>query len=504
MGDFNLIYKADDKNNLNLNRRLMGRFRAALDECELLEICLQNRKYTWSNEREHLTLVRLDRAFCNSEWELLFTNFALHALSTRVSDHTPILLTRQDRRPRKASFKFEDHWLRTDGFIEVVQQAWSKQQSGSALTVIRKKLTETARALRRWSKTLFSNARMQLHIANEIIMRLEIAQEKRLLSTAESTLRTKLKMRSLGLAALERSRRRQASIFIWLKVGDACTKFFHLKMSARSRRKYIASLRRNDGTTPWNHEDKETLLHDYFSGIMGMKVQRSRSFNWSRLAMSRIQELPGLELDRPFSEEEVEQAVKSLPNDKAPGPDGFSNNFYKRCWIIIKLDVLSAFHSIHIHHCGALEHINRAQLVLLPKVEVALEPKDFRPISLIHSFGKLFTKVLALRLGNYIDGLVVSAQSAFIKKRCIQDNYVYVWGLARHYHKTKTPACLIKLDISKAFDTVSWEYLIEMLVQRGFSNRWSDWLSAIFISSSSTVLLNGCPGPKIDHLRGLR
>jgi mannosylglycoprotein endo-beta-mannosidase len=143
-------------------------------------------------------------------------------------------------------------------------------------------------------------------------------------------------------------------------------------------------------------------------------------------------------------------------------------------------------------------------LVLLPKAEVALEPKDFRPISLIHSFGKLFTKVLALRLGNYIDGLVASAQSAFIKKRCIQDNYVYVRGLARHYHKTKTPACLIKLDISKAFDTISWEYLIEMLVQRGFSNRWSDWLSAIFRSSSSIVLLNGCPGPKIDHLRGLR
>jgi hypothetical protein len=78
---------------------------------------------------------------------------------------------------------------------------------------------------------------MQLHIANEIIMRLEIAQERRLLSTAESTLRTELKMRSLGLAALERSRRRQA------RRGTRAQNFFHLKMSARSRRKYIASLR---------------------------------------------------------------------------------------------------------------------------------------------------------------------------------------------------------------------------------------------------------------------
>lgn len=139
LGDFNLIYKASDKNNLNLNRRLMGRFRAALDECELMEICLQNRRYTWSNERQRPTLVRLDRAFCNGEWELLFPNYALHALSTGVSDHTPILLTRQDVVTRKARFRFEDHWMHVDGFMETVQQAWSKQQSGSALTIFRKK-----------------------------------------------------------------------------------------------------------------------------------------------------------------------------------------------------------------------------------------------------------------------------------------------------------------------------------------------------------------------------
>lgn len=135
---------------------------------------------------------------------------------------------------------------------------------------------------------------------------------------------------------------------------------------------------------------------------------------------------------------------------------------------------------------------------------MAAKPKDFRPISLIHSFAKLFTKVLALRLSHYIDDLIVPGQSAFIKKRCIQDNFVYVRGLARHYHRTKTPACLIKLDISKAFDTVSWEYLLSMLVQRGFGHRWTEWLAALFRSSSSAALLNGVPGQKIWHRRGLR
>lgn len=147
LGDFNLIYKASDKNNLNLNRRLMGKFRAALDACELMEICLQNRKFTWSNERDNPTLVRLDRAFCNADWEVLFPDFAFHALSTGASDHCLILLSRQHREPTKARFRFENHWLHITGFSEVVATAWAKNQQGSAHTVLRKKLAHTASEL---------------------------------------------------------------------------------------------------------------------------------------------------------------------------------------------------------------------------------------------------------------------------------------------------------------------------------------------------------------------
>jgi hypothetical protein len=82
IGDFNLIYQAADKSNLNLNRRLMGKFRRSLDDCELMEIALQNRKYTLSNERQNPTLVRLDRVFCNSEWEMAYPDFTLTALGT--------------------------------------------------------------------------------------------------------------------------------------------------------------------------------------------------------------------------------------------------------------------------------------------------------------------------------------------------------------------------------------------------------------------------------------
>jgi hypothetical protein len=79
-----------------------------------------------------------------------------------------------------------------------------------------------------------------------------------------------------------------------------------------------------------------------------------------------------------------------------------------------------------------------------------------------------------------------------------------VQNVAKHFHKTRTPTLLLKLDIAKAFDTVSWTYIIDMLEARGFPLRWRNWISLLFRSASSRVLINGVPGRRIQHLRGLR
>jgi hypothetical protein len=70
--------------------------------------------------------------------------------------------------------------------------------------------------------------------------------------------------------------------------------------------------------------------------------------------------------------------------------------------------------------------LNSANIALLPKKEGAEDVVDFRPISLIHAIAKIIVKVLALRLGPYMNELVSNAQGAFIKKRSIHDNFLYV------------------------------------------------------------------------------
>ena len=62
-GDFNQIYRARDKNKRNVNTSRINRFRSMLHSCELKEIHLQNRRFTWSNERANPTLCKLDSFF---------------------------------------------------------------------------------------------------------------------------------------------------------------------------------------------------------------------------------------------------------------------------------------------------------------------------------------------------------------------------------------------------------------------------------------------------------
>jgi hypothetical protein len=85
-----------------------------------------------------------------------------------------------------------------------------------------------------------------------------------------------------------------------------------------------------------------------------------------------------------------------MPAEKA----GYMGVFYRACWDIIKTGIINAFQCIYSLHMGPLRKLNGALLTLLPKKEAAESPGDFRPISLIHSFVKLISKVIALRLSS--------------------------------------------------------------------------------------------------------
>jgi mannosylglycoprotein endo-beta-mannosidase len=210
------------------------------------------------------------------------------------------------------------------------------------------------------------------------------------------------------------------------------------------------------------------------------------------------------DLELPFSEEEVWKTILQLPSNKAPGPDGFIGRFYKSCWPIIKDNIMAAVSAIWSRKFENFGILNSAYITLLPKKEGADQPKDFRPISLVHSFAKLITKLLSNQLATCLHQMVSPNQNAFIKGRFIQDNFMLVQQTARYLHQQKQPRILLKLDISKAFHSVSWPFLLEVLQHLGFGQIWRDIICGLLSSSTTQVLVNGILGERISHQRGLR
>jgi len=119
-GDFNMIYSAEDKNNDNVNRALMGRFRRFVNDMELKEIPLLGRRYTWSNERASPTLVKLDRVLCTGDWEDIYPDCVLQSHATEMSDHCPLVLGLQDGVRGKRRLHFEKIWPQLPGFLDTV------------------------------------------------------------------------------------------------------------------------------------------------------------------------------------------------------------------------------------------------------------------------------------------------------------------------------------------------------------------------------------------------
>jgi hypothetical protein len=113
-------------------------------------------------------------------------------------------------------------------------------------------------------------------------------------------------------------------------------------------------------------------------------------------------------------------------------------------------------------------------------------------------------KILANRLANKLDNMVSKNRSAFVKERSIKDNFMLVQQTARFLHTQKQPRIMLKLDISKAIDSVSWAFLLEMLQRLGFCSICRDMFSRLLSTSSTQIQLNGIPGQPITHRCGLQ
>ncbi|GJZ12725.1 RNA-directed DNA polymerase, eukaryota [Tanacetum coccineum] len=197
------------------------------------------------------------------------------------------------------------------------------------------------------------------------------------------------------------------------------------------------------------------------------------------------------------------KTVWACGENKSPGPDGFTFEFFRRFWDFIGPDFCLAV-KWFFDHSSFAKGCNSSFIALIPKVPDPKGVNDYRPISLIGSLYKVVTKILALRLSSVLDYLISEVQSAFLPNRQILDgpfiiNDVLSWcKLKRHQ------AMIFKVDFAKAYDSVRWDFLDDVLSSFGFGSKWRSWILGSLSSGKASVLVNGSPTSEFQFHCGLK
>ncbi|GJY80765.1 RNA-directed DNA polymerase, eukaryota, reverse transcriptase zinc-binding domain protein [Tanacetum coccineum] len=208
-------------------------------------------------------------------------------------------------------------------------------------------------------------------------------------------------------------------------------------------------------------------------------------------------------LEIEVTREEIKKAVWDCGVDKSPGPDGFTFGFYRRYWTFLEDDVVEAV-LYFFNHGQFPKGSNSSFITLIPKTQEAKMMKDFRPITLIGSLYKIIAKILANRLVVVLEDLVSDVQSAFVAKRQILDGPFILNELFQWCKMKKKHTMIFKVDFEKAYDSVRWDYLDDVLKRFGFGEKWCGWIQNCLLSSKGSVIVNGSPTKEFQFHRGLK
>ena len=165
---------------------------------------------------------------------------------------------------------------------------------------------------------------------------------------------------------------KQKSRIQWLKGGEQNTKSFHRSALDYRGTKKILCLNNEKGETLQSHQEVATLLTKHFNNrAQEPGVDRTEAIEELTQAIPKIiTNEKNLALIREISLDEVEEAIRSMPNDKAPRPDGFTINFYKACWSFVKTEIWEVVEDSRCS-CSILKSLNSTFLALIPKEEEA-------------------------------------------------------------------------------------------------------------------------------------
>ncbi|KAL5572537.1 hypothetical protein UlMin_022134 [Ulmus minor] len=503
IGDFNGVFYRGDRHGGREETSSSSHMINAVDNLGLVELPSQGLKYTWSNGRgaSQEIKAKLDRGVANADWWNLFPNADMKVLPQVSSDHSPVVLNSKGcssfaRRP----FRFKAIWTRDSRSHWIVEHAWAKGFHPNPSTRFYRSLYHTRRSLSFWNKYQFGKVQLHIKVTKQALAECQAIRDDDDSWERDKDLRCQLD----ELLRREEMLWFQKAKVQWRLEDDRCSRFFFMTTMIRRKSNRIDCLKLDDGVWIYSRNQIGNLFSARFESMFDSPIQ-PLLVDLSTIVDPVVTKEDNVELLRIPTGEEVMNVVFSMGAFKAPGPDGMTALFYKHYWDIVGWDLVAAIREFFLSNSMA-QRLNESFIVLVPKNPNPTRMNHYRPISVCNVAYRVITKIIANRLKPLLNRLICPTQNAFVPGRSIHDNSVLVQEAIHSMKKKKGSLgwMALKIDLEKAYDRVSWQFINEALLAYGFDAHWVGWVSKCISSTTMKLLINGAYFRDIKPKRGLR
>ena len=533
-GDWNLVINPDlDTNNylhINNPRARNEVLDSIIEEDGFLDTYRifheEKREYTWSRRNPVRKQARLD--FFLTSFECFLYVYATNIIPGYRTDHSGVTLelTLNENERGRGYWKFNNSLLKDHSYIQIVKDTISdvkqtyatnnndnldNQQSEysinsqlfleTLLLMIRGNTIKYSSFKKKQQQQQEKQLEQEIKIIEDEVNTNFINMSDEILDNLE-TKKTMLydiqKDKIEGMMLRSRSR--------YEDLGEKPTQYFFNLEKRNYTSKVIHKLVNEDGEeftkTPDILNCQTSFYKDLYKEV---NLENDVSIN-SILGENenKLSDKDSKELEGEILYSELGFALKNMKNNKSPGLDGFTVEFFKFFWTDIGHFILQSLN--YGYRNGSLSITQKQGVITcIPKQNKSrINLKNWRPISLLNVIYKLASAVISNRLKKVLDNIINENQKGFIAGRFLGENVRLIYDVLFESKKQNLPGLLLSIDFEKAFDTVSWKFIMKVLDYFNFGNSIKSWVGLFQKGSETCILQNGFMSNFFNLRRGCR
>ena len=277
----------------------------------------------------------------------------------------------------------------------------------------------------------------------------------------------------------------------WISHGEKATRYFCNLEKRNYLNKTVGFLDRGNGHIISEQENILDEVQNFYEKLYSHNPVQDHDLEYLKNEAVVLDHSATADLEGEITLYEIKQALVNMKNDKSPGPDGFTAEFYKAFFPDIGVFLVRSLNeAFGIGELSVTQY--QGVITCIPKEG---KPKQFiknwRPISLLNVSYKLLSACLARRVKTVLPLIIHDSQKGFMKGRYIGENIRLLYDTILLTEKENIPGLLLMIDFEKAFDSVSWSFIEKALTFFNFPNNIIAWFKILYKKANSCVSFNG-------------